>query len=296
MPRPARRRPAGRARARAPARCRRAGAGRPRTGAGSASSARGPMPDELEQLAGARVDRRPRGTIWCTRSSSPSAWRTVMRGLSDEKGSWKIIWMRRPRGSLALRGERRTRNEELPRRRLVEADDAAAERRLAAARLADEAERLARRDLEVDAVDGPQDVAGSSAADRVDDAPLSGKCIARPAHLEQRLIHRDHRLPLHSRRRARSGCTRSRGRRRSAISGELAGRAVGAARSDIEGGSGSPTAARRDRAASPGSTSASRARRSKSGTDRRSAECVRVARLAEHVVDRPCLDHLRRRT
>ncbi len=33
----------------------------------------------------------------CTRSSSPSVWATVMRGLSEEYGSWKTICTDRPR-------------------------------------------------------------------------------------------------------------------------------------------------------------------------------------------------------
>src|SRR5256885_1073451 len=66
----------------------------------------------------------------------------------------------------------------------VEADDAAAERRLPAAGLADEPERLAAGDLEVDAVDGPQQLgrfAARAAHERV------GKDEVHPhaAHLEQ---------------------------------------------------------------------------------------------------------------
>ena len=46
-----------------------------------------------------------RGTILCTRRSSESVWRTVMRGLSEEYGSWKTIWIRRrsERARLAAR-------------------------------------------------------------------------------------------------------------------------------------------------------------------------------------------------
>ena len=42
-----------------------------------------------------RASTRSRGTSSCTRSSSDSVWRTVMRGFSDEYGSWKTIWIRR---------------------------------------------------------------------------------------------------------------------------------------------------------------------------------------------------------
>src|SRR5262249_23006227 len=59
------------------------------------------------------------------------------------------------RAQLALRQrlDRLAVEEDLPRRRIGEAQDGAAERRLAAARLADEPEGLAGRDREVDAVD-----------------------------------------------------------------------------------------------------------------------------------------------
>ena len=44
---------------------------------------------------GCRSPPRPRGTMWCTRSSSCSMPPTVSRGFSDEYGSWKTIWTRR---------------------------------------------------------------------------------------------------------------------------------------------------------------------------------------------------------
>src|SRR5258707_894262 len=51
-----------------------------------------------------RASTPERGTSSCTRSSSLSAWRTVMRGLSEEYGSWKIIWTRRRSAAVRLLG------------------------------------------------------------------------------------------------------------------------------------------------------------------------------------------------
>ena len=82
---------------------------------------------------------------------------------------------------LAQRRARRATSTSLPsnstlaRRRLDEAEDRAARRRLAAARFADEAERLAGRDVERDAVHGAHRVRS-----RVRRRPcLIGKCFAR---------------------------------------------------------------------------------------------------------------------
>ena len=84
---------------------------------------------------------------------------TVMRGFSDEYGSWKMICIRRrvlrsseplqlaevdalePHAALDLRAGA-----------VEQAEDGPARGRLAAARLADEAERLSAPDLEGDAV------------------------------------------------------------------------------------------------------------------------------------------------
>ena len=103
--------------------------------------------DEVEQLAAARVDAGARARARARAAARASAWRTVMRGLSDEYGSWKIICTRRRSAARALAPAAAWPSTSTsPRGRLVEADDAAPERRLAAARLADEAERLAARD------------------------------------------------------------------------------------------------------------------------------------------------------
>ena len=162
-PRPARRRRARRARARARARCSRAGAGRRRTAADRRRATRAPRPTRSSSSR-QRASICAFGTISCARSSSASVCLTVMRGLSDEYGSWNTIWIRRRVARLALRRERRTLVADLAGCRRVEADDAASERRLAAARLADEPERLAPGELEVDAVDRAQHLRSAARA------------------------------------------------------------------------------------------------------------------------------------
>ena len=49
-----------------------------------------------------RSSRFPASTRRWTRSSSRSTWRTLMRGLSDEYGSWKTIWTARRSSALRL--------------------------------------------------------------------------------------------------------------------------------------------------------------------------------------------------
>ena len=61
---------------------------------GWASSARGPRPTSSSSSRQRASTALARHHAW-NRSSSPSTWRTVMRGLSDAYGSWKTIWMRR---------------------------------------------------------------------------------------------------------------------------------------------------------------------------------------------------------
>ena len=56
-------------------------------------------PDQVEQLPAALVDRAPSAPSACARSSSASVCFTVMRGLSDEYGSWKTIWIAPPLGA-----------------------------------------------------------------------------------------------------------------------------------------------------------------------------------------------------
>ena len=108
------------------------------------------------------------------RSAAPSRARAGARRASGGRssaGSATSTDPGRPSGSGAARTAARfscraqlARVADLAGRRRVQADDAAAERRLAAARLADEPERLAGHDLEVDAVDGAQHLGRARAA------------------------------------------------------------------------------------------------------------------------------------
>ena len=115
-----------------------------------------------EQFAHARrAAAVRRATMPCTASGSAMICPTVMRGLSDAYGSWKITCIRRRTARSAALVERRSRSR--PRRSpapLVGRSScriAAAGGRLAAARLADQAERLAAADREADAVDRAHD-------------------------------------------------------------------------------------------------------------------------------------------
>ena len=160
----ARRRSGASARTRAPSRSSRAGASRRRTDADSRVrrdlGARDA--DLVEQLGGALVRVLPRQRRSASASASRICRPIVSTGLSDVIGSWKIIAISRPRTvrSSPVRSCSRSRppKSALP---LVDAPGARQdpEQRergdaLAAARLADDAERLARRDVERDAVDG----------------------------------------------------------------------------------------------------------------------------------------------
>ena len=221
------------------------------------------------------------GTSSCTRNSSASACCTVMRGLSDEYGSWKTICTRRRSAARALGGATWPPTSDLARGRLVEADDAAAERGLAAARLADEAERLAARDREVDAIDGAQHVdrgLAQAARERVVAAGSAStgrgpRAAAQPPGITARGARR---------RPPRGGCRRWRGLAERDAAG-IDGRAVGlgerAARVETAAGRRRHEVGRR-----AGDRLRGVARRSsKSGTERSSAERVRMARLAEHL-------------
>ena len=90
------------------------------------------------------------------RSGSPTICSTFIRGLSDVNGSWKIIRISRRTGagraspgSSTSTGRRGSVDGCCP-KAAVESEQASAERRLAAAGLADEPERLAVHDVEVD--------------------------------------------------------------------------------------------------------------------------------------------------
>src|SRR5581483_48783 len=144
--------------------------------------------------------------------------------------------------------------------RVAEPDDRPAERRLPAARLADQAERLALRDRQVDAVDRAQDLrllpaqpAPEVAAHRV--------VHVQPVELEQRLRHL--RPPARGARRRRPGRGAGSAPRGPAPlrATESHSRGSRPARTRSADGSGTPAAARRDRAARPESTRGARARR-----------------------------------
>ena len=143
--RPARRRSGPPARARARRRSRRAGAGRPRARAGSGrGSARVEAdvghrpPDPLVVLGLRRSPGR--------RSGSVTIAATRWRGLSVWYGSWKIICTRRRSSRRpALPATRSPSSADPPPAARLQAEHRARQRRLAAARLPDDAQDLARR-------------------------------------------------------------------------------------------------------------------------------------------------------
>ena len=106
----------------------------------------GREPDDLEQLAHPRrASARATGRRG-SRNGSSRICPTRLRGFSDAYGSWKIICISRRNGRSSRRDSvvmssppKRT----VPARRLVQPHEQPAERRLAAAGLADDAERLA---------------------------------------------------------------------------------------------------------------------------------------------------------
>ena len=89
-------------------------------------------------------------------NGSPMIVPTVLRGFSDEYGSWKIICISRRsafRSSPVAVGDLLALEADRAGRRLEQAHEQPRGRRLAAAGLADDAERLAAHDVEGDAVD-----------------------------------------------------------------------------------------------------------------------------------------------
>ena len=107
-----------------------------------------------------RSSRSRRLRMPWTSSGSPTRSSSVMRGLSEVNGSWKIICIsRRSARSSAGRSLPTSTtepsadpHEDLARGRLDRPQDAARGRGLAAAALPDQAQRLALVDVEVDAV------------------------------------------------------------------------------------------------------------------------------------------------
>ena len=91
----------------------------------------------------------------CSRSGSIRMRPIVCRGLSEDIGSWKIICMRRRSGrtrALVERGDVAAVEDDRAGRRRDEPEQRAAERGLAGAGLADDADGLAAADRDVDAV------------------------------------------------------------------------------------------------------------------------------------------------
>ena len=207
-PTPARRRPAPPARARARGRWRRAGAGRRRNGAGAPRARRGARPTSSISSR-QRASTCPRGTMLWARSSSLSAWRTVSRGIERRVRVLEDHLDPPPLGALALGGHRLAGEQHLAGRRPVEADDAPAQRRLAAPRLADQPQRLAAGDLRGRRRRPPAACRAGRRVERTDQRRAHRELHLEAAHLEQRLSHR--RSPAPPRPTApapRRGCTR----------------------------------------------------------------------------------------
>ena len=162
-PSSARRRSGASACTQAPSRSSRAAASRPRTGAGSPSAARSALGIPTWSISSAA--RAVAAFLSMSRcvSSASRIWRPIVStGLRLVIGSWKIIAISRPRIRRRSESESPIRSRpsniaRTARHATVPREDAEhGERRdaLAAAGLADEAERLPRRDVERDAVDG----------------------------------------------------------------------------------------------------------------------------------------------
>ena len=164
---------------------RRAGAGRRRTGAGCASSALGGRPTRS-------ISSRQRASTWLggtslwARSSSPSAWRTVMPRVERRVRVLEDHLDRAPLGAVALRRHRLAVEQHLAGGRLGRGRRCSGpawtcrsptRRPGRASRRARSAGRRRRRR-------GARR-RGRRASAPASDVP-SGKCISRPAHLEQR--------------------------------------------------------------------------------------------------------------
>ena len=116
----------------------------------------GVQADELQQVLDGPLRRRAGGSTFCSRNGAPTIAPTVWRGFSDEYGSWKIIWMSRRSGRILPCRQVRdvvALEHDLAAGRLEQPGDQPTGGGLAAPRLADQAEGLARAHGEVDAVD-----------------------------------------------------------------------------------------------------------------------------------------------
>ena len=154
----------------------------------------GPQADQLEQLRHA-VLALLRFFIPFTSSGSPTMSSSVMRGLSDENGSWKIICISRRSGcSLLLRQRRDVHHLALfgvevgsgPPVGCDGPQDAARGGRLAAAALAHQRQRLALADGEADVIHGA-DVAD----DLLQEALPDGEELVQALDIEQHLALSD---------------------------------------------------------------------------------------------------------
>ena len=131
----------------------------------------------IESVSATRLRRSARvPSLWIWSGCSTSCW-TVIAGFSEACGSWKMICIsRRSRAQLALVHLRDLAPLELDAafRRRDEPEDRPAERRLPAARLADEPQDLAAPQVDRDVVHGAyvpglatEDPRGKAPADRV---------------------------------------------------------------------------------------------------------------------------------
>ena len=129
-----------RVRARSPGRSRRAGAARRRTRAGSGRRGRRRRPTVSSRSGIVEAVSSPPSSAYF----SARIWRTVMRGFSEAYGSWKTICMSARALPQLLRRQRRDvapGHRDRAAGRLLQAQDRPGDRRLAAARLADQRQR-----------------------------------------------------------------------------------------------------------------------------------------------------------
>ena len=252
-------------------------------------------PDEVEQLAAARVDAAPRGR---------SRARAGARGASAARscaGSATSTGPGRPSGSAAASldpacaGRAARRGSASPPRsgrRGRRCSGRASTCRSPDSPTSPTVSPVAH--LEVDAVDGPQHGRGRRRSRRPS-SPRSGKCIASPRTLEQRLSHR--RSPgrgatsaahasswMHAV--ARLGSERAQRK--------LAAHAIGLCERAAGMEAAPRAAARRGRAASPGIVESVSRTTSTSRHGAEQAERVGVVRLSEDRLDGPVLDDLAR--
>ena len=244
-------------------------------------------PDQLEQPRLQRLRRRGPASR-C--SARPTSRRTLWRRLSAESGFWKTIWSAFTCSRVRLRASPATatpRELDLrPRIGRGQAEQDAGEGGLAAARLADEAERLAGADVEVD-VDQPRGRARRRYAERLRHAAQAARPAPPPRatagdlQVDRRLARQLGRalVVVAARRAAGADVVRRRRLGAAAVVGERA--AVG---EDAARGSWRPAAGRKpgDRVEAAVVLAPAAARDAAQEADR-----VRMARLLEHLAS-PC--------